>query len=89
MDFANWDKDEAGRLKMWPLQAFTTVVFDGKVGGLRLEVGVPKPGLPSPAVQVSITPDLLRALAGALTEIADAIEGAPPAGTTGPAGRPS
>ncbi|MFS8037066.1 hypothetical protein ACI7BZ_08885 [Xanthobacter sp. AM11] len=75
MDFESWDKDEAGRLKVWPLQAFTTAVFDGATGGVRLEVGVPKPGKPSPAVQVAMPPDLLRALAAALLEVADAIEG--------------
>lgn len=74
MDFESWDKDEAGRLKVWPLQAFTTAVFDGTNGGVRLEVGVPKPGKPSPAVQVSMPVDLLRALAAALTEVADTIE---------------
>ncbi len=76
MDFDSWDKDEAGRLKVWPLQAFTTAVFDGKVGAVRLEVGVPKPGLPSPAVQVSMPADLMRSLAKALEEAADRIEGA-------------
>lgn len=76
MDFKDWDKDETGRLKVWPLQAFTTAVFDGKAGGLRLEVGVPKPGLPSPAVQVSMPPDLMRQLAQALIEAAEQIEGA-------------
>lgn len=74
MTFDSWDKDEAGRLKVWPLQAFTTAVFDGATGGVRLEVGIPRPGKPSPAVQVSMPPDLLRALAAALTEVADAIE---------------
>lgn len=74
MDFESWDKDEAGRLKVWPLQAFTTAVFNGTTGGLRMEVGIPKPGMPSPAVQVSIPPDLLRTLAHALTELADTIE---------------
>lgn len=78
MAFEDWDKDEAGRLKVWPLQAFTTAVFDGKAGGVRFEVGVPRPNLPSPAVQISLDPQQLRALAGALTEIADHIEtGAP------------
>lgn len=74
MDFSDWDKDAAGRLKVWPLQAFTTVVFDGKAGGVRLEVGVPKAGVPSPAVQVSMPPDLMRQLAGALLEAADRID---------------
>ena len=83
MDFESWDKDEAGRLKVWPLQAFTTAIFDGTVGALRLEVGRPKPGLPTPAVQVSAPADLLRALAAALTEVADAIEEKAPAGKTG------
>ena len=76
MDFDSWDKDEAGRLKVWPLQAFTTAVFDGKVGAVRLEVGVPKPGLPSPAVQGSMPADLMRSRAKALEEAADRIEGA-------------
>lgn len=79
MDFESWDKDEAGRLKVWPLQAFTTAIFDGTVGAVRLEVGRPKPGLPTPAVQVSAPADLLRALAAALAEVADAIEGEAPA----------
>lgn len=83
MDFESWDKDEAGRLKVWPLQAFTTAIFDGKVGALRLEVGRPKPGLPTPAVQISAPADLLRALAAALTEVADAIEEKAPSGKEG------
>ncbi|WP_127089073.1 hypothetical protein [Aquabacter cavernae] len=75
MDFTDWDKDEAGRLKVWPLQAFTTAVFDGHMGGVRFEVGVPRgPGLPSPAVQISLDPAQLRALADALTEVAALIE---------------
>lgn len=74
MDFENWDKDDNGRLKVWPLQAFTTAVFDGATGGVRLEVGIPKPGKTSPAVQVAMPVDLLRALAAALTEVADTIE---------------
>ncbi|TCT05694.1 hypothetical protein [Aquabacter spiritensis] len=75
MTFDDWDKDEAGRLKVWPLQAFTTALFEGRAGGVRFEVGLPRgPGLPSPAVQISLAPDQLRALAAALTEIADHIE---------------
>lgn len=84
MDFDSWDKDEAGRLKVWPLQAFTTAVFNNEVGAMRLEVGKPKPGLPSPAVQVSMPPDLLRALAAALSEAADRIEGKAPAASGTP-----
>lgn len=75
MAFEDWDKDETGRLKVWPLQAFTTAVFDGRAGGVRFEVGVPRgPGLPSPAVQISLDPAQLRALADALNEVADHIE---------------
>lgn len=75
MDFEDWDKDEAGRLKVWPLQAFTTAVFDGRMGGVRFEVGVPRgPGVPSPAVQISLDPAQIRALADALTEVAALIE---------------
>lgn len=75
MDFSDWDKDEAGRLKVWPLQAFTTAVFEGRAGGVRFEVGVPKgPGLPSPAVQISMDAEQLRALADSLAEVADMIE---------------
>ncbi|MEW6255560.1 MAG: hypothetical protein AB1592_06340 [Pseudomonadota bacterium] len=75
MDFSDWDKDEAGRLKVWPLQAFTTAVFEGRAGGVRFEVGVPKgPGLPSPAVQISMDPAQLRALADSLNEVATLIE---------------
>lgn len=77
MGFDDWDKDEAGRLKVWPLQAFTTAVFEGRAGGVRFEVGVPRgPGLPFPAVQISLDPAQLRALAEALTEIADHLDGA-------------
>ncbi|GGF48060.1 hypothetical protein GCM10007301_04200 [Azorhizobium oxalatiphilum] len=74
MAFDEWDKDEQGRLKVWPLQGFTTALFGGEVGALRLEVGKPRPGLPSPAVQVSANPEQLRALAEALTEVADHLE---------------
>lgn len=75
MDFSDWDKDEAGRLKVWPLQAFTTAVFEGRAGGVRFEVGLPRgPGLPSPAVQISLDAAQLRALADALNEVATLIE---------------
>lgn len=80
MDFSDWDKDEAGRLKVWPLQAFTTAVFEGRAGGVRFEVGVPRaPGLPSPAVQISLDAAQLRALADALNEVATRIEQKPKA----------
>lgn len=83
MSFDDWDTDANGRLKVWPLQAFTTAIFDGKAGGIRFEVGTPRPGLPSPAMQMSLQPDQLRALAEALTELADHIaNGTTP---TGPA----
>ncbi|TDT88860.1 MULTISPECIES: hypothetical protein [Azorhizobium] len=74
MQFDDWDKDENGRLKVWPLQGFTTALFDGTAGGLRLEVGKPRPGLPLPAVQISANAEQLRALAQALTEVADHLE---------------
>ncbi len=75
MAFEDWDKDAGGRLKVWPLQAFTTAVFDGQAGGVRFEVGVPRgPDVPLPAVQISLDPIQLRALAEALNEVADHIE---------------
>jgi hypothetical protein len=75
MTFEDWDKDAAGRLKVWPLQAFTTAIFDGRAGGLRLEVGVPRaPDQPLPAVQISLDAAQLRALADALLEVANHIE---------------
>lgn len=74
MNFDNWDKDEAGRVRVWPLKGFTTAVFDAKVGAVRLEVGAPRPGAASAAFQVSMPADLMRALAQALTETADRIE---------------
>lgn len=83
MSFDSWDKDEAGRLKVWPLQAFTTAIFDGKAGGVRFEVGKAKaPGLPLPAVQITLDADQLRELAQALVDVADRID--PPGAPSGP-----
>lgn len=84
MRFDDWDKDDDGRLKVWPLQGFTTAIFGGEVGAIRLEVGKPRPGLPSPAVQVSATAEQLRALADALREVAEHLE----RGTTPPSPPP-
>ena len=67
--FASWDKDAEGRLKMWPLQAFTTALLNGEAVGLRLEIGAPpKPGEPVPALQVVLRPEQVRELANALAE---------------------
>ncbi|WP_029005610.1 hypothetical protein [Azorhizobium doebereinerae] len=54
------------------------------MGAIRLEVGKPRPGLPSPAVQVSATAEQLRALADALREVAEHLE----RGTTPPSPPP-
>lgn len=68
--FASWDMDESGRLKMWPLQAFTTALLNGESVGLRLEIGTtqPKPGEPVPALQLVLRPEQVRELAQALAE---------------------
>ncbi|GLK85316.1 hypothetical protein [Ancylobacter defluvii] len=67
--FASWDKDDQGRLKMWPLQAFTTALMNGEAVGLRLEIGAPpKPGEPIPALQIVLRPEQVRELANALAE---------------------
>ena len=74
MNFDDWDKDAAGRVRVWPLKAFTTAVFDAKVGAMRLDLGGPRPDAPSAAFQVSMPVELMRALAQALTETAERIE---------------
>lgn len=68
--FASWDKDAEGRLKMWPLQAFTTALMNGETVGLRLEIGTtqPKPGEPVPALQLVLRPEQVRELAQALAQ---------------------
>ncbi|MCB4770529.1 hypothetical protein LGR54_18125 [Ancylobacter sp. Lp-2] len=68
--FASWDKDDQGRLKMWPLQAFTTALMNNETVGLRLEIGTsqPKPGEPVPALQLVLRPEQVRELANALAE---------------------
>jgi hypothetical protein len=74
-DFSDWDKDEQGRLKVWPVQAFVTAMFNDSRGGLRLEVGAPpKPGQQQAALQVALTQDQLRQLADALTDVADRLD---------------
>jgi hypothetical protein len=74
-DFSDWDKDEQGRLKVWPVQAFVTALFENGRGGLRLEVGAaPKPGQPQSALQVALTHEQLRQLAEALTEVAERLD---------------
>jgi hypothetical protein len=72
-DFDEWDKNEQGLLKVWPKLGFSTVMFPNQRGGLRLEVGAPpaKPEDPVAAVQVSFREEQLRALAQALTEVAE------------------
>ena len=73
-DFDDWDKNEAGHLKVWPMLGFSTAVFPNGKGGLRLEVGAPpKPGEPVAAVQVAFSEDQLRALSDALADVADRI----------------
>jgi hypothetical protein len=75
-DFDDWDKNEAGHLKAWPMLGFATAVFPNGKGGLRLEVGAPpKPGDPTAAVQVAFTEEQLRALSDALLDVADRIAG--------------
>jgi hypothetical protein len=73
--FKDWEKDGQGRLKVWPLAAFETAVFNNERGGLRLEIDVPaKPGQPIPAVQLALDPEQLRNLAEALVEVATRLD---------------
>lgn len=84
--FDNWEKNEAGLLKVWPLDGFETALFGNERGGLRLEIGglTPKPGDPVPALQLALTADQLRGLAAALEDVATRLEAAQAeaAGTT-------
>lgn len=76
-DFDDWDKNEHGHLKLWPLLGFSTALFADERGGLRLEVGAPpKPGQPAAAVQVAFSEGELRALSDALADVADRLAAA-------------
>lgn len=68
--FDDWEKDDKGHLKVWPMLAFTTALFGSDKVGLRLEIGSqqPKPGEPVPALQLVLDPAQVRQLAEALTE---------------------
>ncbi|WAC27819.1 MULTISPECIES: hypothetical protein [unclassified Ancylobacter] len=68
--FDDWDKDDKGHLKVWPMQAFTTALFGTEKVGLRIEIGTsaPKPGEPVPALQLVLDPAQVRQLAEALAE---------------------
>ena len=68
--FDDWEKDDKGHLKVWPMLAFTTALFGTDKVGLRLEIGSqqPKPGEPVPALQLVLDPSQVRQLAEALAE---------------------
>ncbi|MDQ0349583.1 hypothetical protein [Ancylobacter vacuolatus] len=68
--FDDWEKDDKGHLKVWPMLAFTTALFGTDKVGLRLEIGSqqPKPGEPVPALQLVLDPAQVRQLAEALAE---------------------
>lgn len=68
--FDDWEKDDKGHLKVWPMLAFTTALFGTDKVGLRLEIGTqqPKPGEPVPALQLVLDPAQVRQLAEALAE---------------------
>lgn len=68
--FDDWEKDDRGHLKVWPMLAFTTALFGEEKVGLRLEIGTqqPKPGEPVPALQLVLDPAQVRQLAEALAE---------------------
>lgn len=68
--FDDWEKDDKGHLKVWPMLAFTTALFGADKVGLRIEIGTqqPKPGEPVPALQLVLDPAQVRQLAEALAE---------------------
>lgn len=68
--FDDWEKDDKGHLKVWPMLAFTTALFGAEKVGLRIEIGAqpPKPGEPVPALQLVLDPSQVRQLAEALAE---------------------
>ncbi|MCS0503000.1 hypothetical protein [Ancylobacter mangrovi] len=68
--FDDWEKDDKGHLKVWPMQAFTTALFGAEKVGLRIEIGAAplKPGDPVPALQLVLDPEQVRQLAHALNE---------------------
>lgn len=68
--FDDWEKDDKGNLKVWPMLAFTTALFGTEKVGLRLEIGTqqPRPGEPVPALQLVLDPAQVRQLAEALAE---------------------
>lgn len=68
--FDDWEKDDNGHLKVWPMLGFTTALFGTEKVGLRIEIGTqsPKPGEPVPALQLVLDPAQVRQLADALAE---------------------
>jgi hypothetical protein len=73
--FADWEKDAQGRLKVWPLAAFSTALFANERGGVRLEIAAPvNAGDPVPALQLALDPAQLRSLSEALADAADQLD---------------
>lgn len=79
---SEWLKDEAGLITLRPLSGYETAVVAGTACALRLEHVSGREGVPEPSVlQLVLTPVQARALAGALTRMADRAEAPPPPGT--------
>jgi hypothetical protein len=73
--FDDWEKDAQGRLKVWPLAAFSTALFANERGGLRLEIDAPpREGESTPALQLALDATQLRGLSDALAEVAERLE---------------
>jgi hypothetical protein len=80
MNFDDWQKDEEGKVEVFPLVAFETFVPHGVLCGLKVHyLEAPEDLLSgrTSSVPLVISPELARGLAAALNQAADEAEHGP------------
>lgn len=77
MNLHDWARDEDGKLEVWPLVAFETVVAHGRLCGLKvryLEQPQQLTSGESSSLQLVMTPEMAQTLADALVTTAGQAE---------------